>query len=265
MPKLIVLKLGGSVITKKSENKSEVNRENLDRLAKEISEARKEKKFGLMVVHGAGPFGHVLAKKYELDKGLRNEKQLEGFAKTHQSMERLNEQVVGTLQKHGINAIAYQPSSLGLLKNKKIIQFPTGVIKGFLDLGMVPVSYGDVLVDLETGINILSGDHLVPYLAKELEADRVIIATDVDGIYNGDPKTNKNAKPVKEINSKNFKKIRIGGSKAVDVTGGMKRKVQELLEIAKLGIESQIIGAAKKGNLKMALLGNKKIGTIIKN
>ncbi len=47
--KLIILKLGGSVITKKSEEKAEINQRNLNRLAKEIAQAKKQRKFRLVV------------------------------------------------------------------------------------------------------------------------------------------------------------------------------------------------------------------------
>ncbi len=265
MPELIILKLGGSVITKKSEEKAEVNEENLKRLVREIAEARRENNFRLMVVHGAGPFGHVPAKKYGLDRGLRDDTQLEGFSATHQSMERLNFSVVDFLRKEGINAIAYQPSTLGILKDKGLIYFPTEVLEKLLDMNMVPVAYGDVLVDEKTGINILSGDHLVPYLARKLKADRVVIATDVHGIFNLDPKKYKDAELIKEITSENVKLIReIGTSKRTDVTGGMERKLNELLNLAKYGIESEIISALKPGILKRALLGEKGLGTLIK-
>lgn len=60
---LIILKLGGSAITAKDESRPEVNAANLERLAGEIAEARKEADLSMFIVHGAGPFGHVPAKR----------------------------------------------------------------------------------------------------------------------------------------------------------------------------------------------------------
>lgn len=263
---IIILKLGGSVITKKSEGKKEVNEKNLKRLAKEIFYVKKKKKknLSLVIVHGAGHFGHTIAKEYELNKGFKDERQIEGMIKTHQSMENLNFKVVKILQDVGLNAISFQPSSTGILKNKKLIFFPTKVIKEFLKLDLIPVLYGDVLIDKKTRINILSGDHLVPYLAKKLNADRVILCTDVDGVFDLDPKKNKDAKLISFLSKKNLYKIKLGRSKSTDVTGGMKRKVQELLDIAKKGIKSNIINGFKPGLLKKALLNENRLGTTIK-
>ena len=49
-------------------------------------------------------------------------------------------------------------------------------------------------------------------------------------------------------------------NKYVDVTGGMKKKVEIALSIAKLGVKSHIIG---RKNLRNTLLGNKFFGTVV--
>lgn len=263
MKKLVVIKLGGSVITKKSEGKLEVDAKNLKRVCREVSQALKEGGFNLVVVHGAGPFGHVLAKKYLLAEGLRGRKQVEGMAKTHASMEKLNAAVVSALQDAGVPAIAFQPSAGGVLEDGRLVAFPLEAAKRMLEIGLVPVGYGDVLVDTTTGVNILSGDHLVPYLALELAASRVVIATDVDGIYDGDPKDGK-ARRIPVITRKNIDSVRLGGSKGVDVTGGMRRKVWELLEIAGLGTSSQVVSGLKAGSVRKALSGDNSLGTLIR-
>lgn len=261
---LVVLKLGGSVITRKSENKQEVNPKNLSRLAGEVSQAlKKNKKLKLVVVHGAGPFGHVLAKKYRLHEGLKSRKQVKGMALTHQSMEKLNIQVVEALQSKGVDAVTIQPSAVGVLWNSKLSHFPTGVIEALLVLGIVPVLYGDVLLDEETGVNILSGDHLVPYMARKLKADRVIVATDTPGIFDKDPKKNKDAKLIKRLDKNKLKKIKLTGSRAVDVTGGMERKVRELMELTKHKTKVKIVSALKPGLVKDAVLGKQVEGTTI--
>ncbi len=262
---LIVVKLGGSAITAKDEDKPEVNSSNLDRLAKEMTEAWNESGFSMVVVHGAGPFGHVPARKYDLDKGLKGSWQIEGISETHQSMEGLNYRVVDSLRRAGLPAVAFQPSAGGVLRNGRLVSFPIYVLKELLKLGIVPVAYGDVLFDREKGVSILSGDHLVPYLAKKLNADRVILVADVPGIFDRDPKKNKDAKIIKELGRKNVGLVKeIGSAKGVDVTGGMKGKLGELLRLAGMGIESEIVCGFEDGTLKRALLGERGLGTIIK-
>ncbi|MBN2251994.1 MAG: isopentenyl phosphate kinase family protein [Candidatus Altiarchaeota archaeon] len=264
-PGLVIVKLGGSAITRKDDGKADVNRDNLERLAKEIANARNGKGFPLIVVHGAGPFGHVPAKKYRLDKGITEAAQIEGIAITHSSMEELNTIVVDELRKNRIPAISFQPSAGGILRDGRLVKFPADVMEKMLDTGLVPVSYGDVLCDENKGVGILSGDHLVPYLAKKLEAQKVVLVADVAGIFDRDPKKNRKAKLLKEVDRKNAGEIlEIGAGKGVDVTGGMERKLGELLELADEGIESEVINGFKPGLLEKALKGEKVPGTIIK-
>ena len=64
----VILKLGGSVITDKAADQGIVREADLLRIAKEVSEYRGK----MIVVHGAGSFGHTYAKKYGLDMGFEN-------------------------------------------------------------------------------------------------------------------------------------------------------------------------------------------------
>ncbi|MEM4347358.1 MAG: isopentenyl phosphate kinase [Candidatus Altiarchaeota archaeon] len=265
MQEILVLKLGGSVITKKSQNKREVNEKILKRIAKEISEAKTKRNFSLVVVHGAGAFGHVPAKKYKLNEGLKNfDKQIKGIAETHKFMEELNFRVVEALQNAKLNAIAFQPSASGVLENGKLVSFQLRILKNFLQLGIIPVLYGDVLLDRKKGIGILSGDYLVSYIAKKLNAKKVILCTDVNGVYTSDPKKDKNAKLIKKIGKVNVNEIKkLGSSTSTDVTGGMKRKIEELLKISKKGMKIKLINGFKKGLLKRELIKGDAYGTIV--
>ncbi len=258
---LIVLKLGGSVITNKSEDKFEVNEENLTRLSKEIQEALNNSKTRLFIVHGAGPFGHMYAEAYGLTDGLKDCRQVEGFSMTHKSMEKLNSIVVESLVDVGIDAIAYQPSACAVLKDRKIVQMELKPLKKMLEMGLVPVGYGDVLIDESTGLNILSGDHLVPYIASELGAKRVIIATDYNGVFEGKPGQ---SKKLDGITRENIDILDGRKTSGTDVTGGIKRKVLELLDLAEAGIPSEILSGNEKDCVKRALMGEEGIGTVIK-
>ena len=262
---IVIVKLGGSVITHKDESRPEVNSANLERLCDEIGDALEDTHFSLIVVHGAGPFGHVPAKKYALSEGLKSKDQIMGFSETHHAMGELNHKVVETLRNKGIPAVAFQPSAGGLLQNGELVEFPIHVVRKFLTAGLVPVSYGDVLIDIKRGCGILSGDHLVPYLAESMRVQRVILVADVPGIFDRDPKKDPDAKIIKVLGRKKLREIKeIGTAKGIDVTGGMKRKLDELLHLADIGIESEIIGGLEKETLYRTLKGERGLGTIIK-
>ena len=84
-------------------------------------------------------------------------------------------------------------------------------------------------------------------------------------MFTGDPTKNKNAKHIPKITKSNIGEVGqyLAGSSGIDVTGGMKHKVEKMLELAEKGLPSQIINGLVPGNLKKALLGEKVKGTII--
>lgn len=261
---LIILKIGGSVITHKTQNIKKIHQKNLDRICAEIAKSKKKNDFSLVIVYGVGSFGHIIAKKFKLNEGYKNKSQIKPISDVHLDLLTLNIAVIKTLKKHGLMAVSILPSSAWKLTDGEMIGCEFAVIKNFINLGLIPVLHGDLLTDESYGFKILSGDHIVVYLAKNLKADRVIIGTDTDGVFDSDPKINKNAKLIKQIDKNSVKNINIEGSQAIDVTGGMEGKVNELLKLANHKIESQIINISKPEILKKSLEGKEGLGTRIK-
>jgi len=109
---------------------------------------------------------------------------------------------------------------------------------------------------------VLSGDQIIKFLAENLHAKRVILATDVDGIYNKNPKKYSDAHLIETVSS--LEQMETGEETNTDVTGGMGGKVSELLELLELKIESEIINANTEGNIRKALNGENVTGTRIK-
>jgi len=268
---LILVKLGGSIITNKNVPFSE-DLSAIQRLVKEIHEARQEKNFKLIVGHGGGSYPHTPAKEFHTNEGIIDQRSYEGIAKVQDAASRLNRIIVRELIKTGENAVSIHLSSCGVAEDGEIKEMFLEPIKRLLDFNMVPVPYGDVCLDLKKGCTILSTEQILNYLGKSLNnlgkeyrVSRIIICTDVGGVFTGDPKINKNVEFIPKITPKNFEKIKqyLIGSLGIDVTGGMAHKVRRMLELAKLGIESEVIDAKKPGLLKKTLLGEKGIGTVI--
>ncbi|MDI6806302.1 MAG: isopentenyl phosphate kinase [Candidatus Aenigmarchaeota archaeon] len=273
MGELILLKLGGSVVTDKSKPFTE-DIKIIRRLAREIHAARKEKNFRLVVGHGGGSYPHVPAKKYKTNEGVVNKKSCEGIAKVQDAASTLNRIIVRELIAAGECAVSIHLSSSCVTENGEIKYMFLKPIKKLLDLNMIPVPYGDVCLDSEKGCSILSTEKILSYLAKKLptmekkyKVSRILICTKVPGVFTGDPIKNPNAKHIPLVTPKNLKEIinYVKGSAGIDVTGGMLHKVEMLLELAKKEIESEIINATKPGILKRALLGERGLGTIIRS
>ena len=266
--KLIVLKIGGSVCTEKESNKAKARLSVIRRVAREIKSAKRRHKFKLVLVHGAGPFGHKFVNDYRIKNGVKkkNKKQVEGFVRTHNSMEDLNKIFMDVLRRHDLLGFPIQTSAFVVQNGKKISKFDTSLIKELLKFdNVIPIMYGDMVIDAKQGASVISGDAIVSHLAKKLDADLVLLGGDVDGIYTADPKRSWDAKLVREINSRNFSKILsfVKEASTVDVTRGMKGKMLEVKKIAK-GKRVVIFNLNKKDNLRDLLSAKKGIGTELK-
>ena len=262
---MIIIKIGGSALTVKDADKPTLDEDNLERIAGELSAYNDD----MIIVHGAGSYGHIYAKKYGIGDVISNVNdhlyKLEGVCRTQASVQLLNYMVCEKLQEKGIPAIGMTPSAYMTTNNKRIDMCDTGLIRKYLDNGFVPVLYGDAVLDNNDYMKyaIISGDQIITYLAEDLNADRVILSSDVDGIYTDNPKTNPDAELLEVVTRDTDLKTTENENQA-DVTGGMYGKIRELLDLADHGIESLIINADKPGNIRLAVSGQKVKGTLIK-
>ena len=250
---LIILKIGGSVITEKS-SISRARDAEIDRISHEIAAFCKDSDSQIILVHGAGSFGHPQAMKYRLNEGF----DAQGAYLTHVSVKLLNSKVVESLNNAGVHALPVHPLSSCILENGKLIDFQLGSIKVMLEKGIVPVLHGDVVMDITRGASVLSGDRIIPYLALSLKASKIGAGSDVDGVLD------EKEAVIKKITPFNFLDLKksIKGSGSTDVTGGMLGKVSELLELAGKGVDSRIFNASRKGVVSRFLYGED-VGTLI--
>lgn len=230
---LFVIKLGGSVITYKSHPSGKLRLGRIQEIAYEIKQAQEKKDFDLILVNGAGSYGHPIAKSYDTAWGVKNKAQIRGFCEIKYIVNQLTAKLNKTFLTAGLNVFSCQTSSLVIQNKGKIFSFNMAPIKQLVKLRVVPMLSGDVVADVSWGGSICSGDALAPYLAKELKATKVLFASDVDGIFDRNPQKYKNAQLIPEINKQNFSKIigSIEESSHVDVTGGMRGKILKLASL----------------------------------
>lgn len=107
---LTILKIGGSVITDK-DSVSVAKKDEIDRISQEIAAFRKEVKMPLILVHGAGSFGHPQAIEH-MSKGFN----ANGAYLTHTSVKALNSMVVDSLNKAGLTALPVHPLTHACLR-----------------------------------------------------------------------------------------------------------------------------------------------------
>jgi len=225
---VIVLKLGGSVITDKDERET-VDLDALARLAGTIGNADVD---DLVVVHGAGSFGHFYADKHDVST-TDGTHDATAVREIHDSMARLNTAVLDYLDDAGIEGVPVRPFSAARRDAAAESEFYTKQVASMLEEGFTPVLHGDVIVQEGAGATIVSGDEVVTELASALDADRVGLCSTVPGVLDdGDD-------VLPEIDAYDDVADVLGDSESTDVTGGMAGKVRELLA---LGAPASIFG-----------------------
>lgn len=232
MGELVFLKLGGSLITDKRRFET-ARMAVIERVAQEIHRAR-EARPGLRLVlgHGSGSFGHFYADRFKVHKGHLED--WRGYAETAAAVQRLNRLVADALLKEGVPAISMQPSASACCHAGELVELALNPIATLLEHGAVPLIYGDVALDTAQGCTILSTEQIMVYLARTLRPRRIIVAGEVAGVYSGDPQRDAIVRLVPAITFQNYAQVQemLSTSFGVDVTGGMRQKVQLLFDLA---------------------------------
>jgi len=240
------------VLTEKHTGKKRVRMEVLDRIASEIApRARK-----LILVHGAGSFGHPEAQMY----GVGERFSIEGVLKTHQSVCLLNRIVVSALVRGGVPAVSVSPMGCATADDGRLVSMEVAPIHHMVECGLVPVLHGDVVMDTTLGASVVSGDALVAHVAKELGAHHVGMGTSTQGVL--DP----HGHTIPELTEHDLEQVKkwLLPPTGADITGGMAGKLEELLRLASEGIESWIFSALDEGAVA-AFLDGHPVGTRVRN
>ncbi|MBR5954574.1 MAG: hypothetical protein IK021_04055 [Methanobrevibacter sp.] len=120
---MIILKIGGSILTNKDSSESEVDVKSLKRIAFEIMSSLDKSSKELIIVHGAGSFGHPPAKKYKIgekfDKAEYPLKRI-GLCETQNAVKRLNMHVCEAFIQEGLPVVAIPASCFMTETNKWI-------------------------------------------------------------------------------------------------------------------------------------------------
>ena len=225
---VVVLKLGGSVITDK-ERPEALDGPALDAAADAIADADVS---DLVVVHGGGSFGHHNASEHGVSK-TDGSRDAAAAVEIHGAMKTLNDFVLARLHERDVPAVPVHPFSAARRNREGDLRLMTEQVETMLGEGFVPILHGDVVAHEDAGVTILSGDEVVTAVARGVDADRVGFCSTVPGVLDDEGEI------VAEIRSYDEVASYVGESDTTDVTGGMAGKVRALLS---LGAPATIFG-----------------------
>ena len=247
--KMILIKLGGSVITDKSAYRT-FRTETVARLASEIAASGKQ----VVIVHGAGSFGHIVAKENAIMDGYREPSQIPAAARVMADGRELSGMFVEELLKAGIPAVSVAPGSCFVLDDAKLVMTDTEAVTRLLQIGIMPVLFGDVCADRERGFSIVSGDQIMEKLCDLLNPEKVIFVSDVDGLYDRNPKLDHKARMIGCVTKESLAAID-SSSDVDDVTGGIRGKMESMLRMTDETRKCILVNGNAPGRLKSLLKG----------
>ena len=255
---MILIKLGGSVITDKTQYRT-FNKDTIRRLCEEIHASGAE----TLIVHGAGSFGHVLAKEYSLQNGFSTSDQIPAVARVQYDVRELNLMVINELLNAGIPAMSVPPGSCFVMDDGKLILDDPEVLLSASKIKIMPVLFGDVVFDRRRGFSICSGDQIMEVLCKLYDPDKVVFVSDVDGLFDKDPKKNPDAELLTEVTFDILERVS-GKSSVDDVTGGVMAKAESMLRMTSSNRDCVLVNGSVPGRLHSLLKGDKVISTTAK-
>ena len=252
---MMLVKLGGSVITEKGSYRT-LRADALSRLAQEI----KASGAAVMIVHGAGSYGHIVAARHQLQKGYSNPSQIKGAAQVMEDVRALNLEVVSRLNRAGVASVSLPPSAVAELSGGALSGLDLDRFGRYNDLGIVPVTFGDVALDSKRKFGICSGDQLMESLAERFRPERIIFVTDVDGVFTADPHSDPRASLIENVDRAALDALPRSQRNA-DVTGSIFGKIEVMMRIASHGGDAVAINGLAPGRLEAALRGQRVIGS----
>jgi isopentenyl phosphate kinase len=249
---LVFVKLGGSLITDKTRPETP-RRDVIARLADEVRQALDARPDLLVLLgHGSGSFGHWHANRYGTRDGVCGREAWIGYAQVAASAARLNRLVTDVFLDAGVPVLALQPSASARCRDGVLIDLDTKPIRRALEERLVPLIYGDVALDEVRGGTIISTEEIMAFLAGELRPGRILLLGETAGVYGPEGGI------ISCIAADNMEVVAssLGGSRGVDVTGGMFSKVCQMLALvqSRPGLLVHILSGMEPGLLARALL-----------
>jgi len=141
-----------------------------------------------------------------------------------------------------------------------------GTFEALLKMGVIPIVNENDSVcieEIESEHRIFGdNDTLSAYVAALVEADMLVILSDIDGLYDSDPRKNPDAKLIPVVTEIGEKIIEIAGGVGSSLgTGGMATKLIAARIAGEAGVDTVITNGSMPENLYLAAHGGN-VGTL---
>jgi len=252
--KRIVVKIGTNILTKNGG----VDVAYVRRVAGQVSSLQKTGRQVVVVSSGAIGMG---AGQLDLTKRVTDIKARQACAAIGQPL--LMQEYRKSFLRHGIT-VAQVLLTAEVLNNRKTYLNLRNSIETLLKLGVVPIlNENDSVSTDEIGTTFGDNDKLSALVASKIDADLLIMLSDIDALYDKNPRKFADAQPILSVYEITQDIVRSAGGKGSQhATGGMKTKLEAAKIASNAGCRMVLANGRLKNVIGRIMAGEEIIGTI---
>ena len=244
--KRVVVKIGSSLV---ASSEGGLHRDRIARLAKEFAALQSNNKELVIVSSGAIVAGiaHLELDAYPQELPLRQAAAAVGQSRVLQAYETAFEE-----SGHKIAQVLLTHQDLG---GRRRFLNARHTLTKLIRLGVIPIINENDTVSTEE-IRFGDNDALAGQIAHLVDADLLVILSDVNGLYEADPHLNPSAKFISFIPAitKHIESL-AGGSRSQASRGGMVTKIQAAKQAGRFGVPTLLLNGETPHALGKALEG----------
>jgi glutamate 5-kinase len=251
--KRIVIKIGTSTLS----TASGINTDYIKTLAQQVAHLIKSNRQVLIVSSGAIGMG---ATRLKLSGPVTDMKMRQACAAIGQPL--LMHEYHKAFTDVGLVVSQVLLTAEVLNKRKSYLNL-RNAIESLLRLGVVPIiNENDSVATDEIGTAFGDNDKLSALVASKIDADLLIMLTDIDALYDKDPRRNSDARPLHVVEEITDDIIKAAGKRgSMHSTGGMKTKLKAAQIAATAGCR-MVLAGGKESQVIQNIIEGKDIGTL---
>lgn len=254
----IVIKIGSRVLTQID---GQLNEDVIAHLVKDVAMLKEAGKKIVIVSSGAvscGRMAEELRGNFSVDAGNQNKTAIREQILASIGQPTLMSIYISEFEKHSIKCAQALVTRADFADRHRYLSMRT-VTENMFNLGIVPIfNENDFLSPKE--LDFSDNDQLACMITAMLGAERLIILTNVDGVYDRSP-NDAGAKLLSEITDIGGIISKIKSSTSVGGKGGMRSKLSSAELITTLGTPMHIANGFTKDVVSRIILRNERIGT----
>lgn len=247
----IVVKVGTSTLTYE---RGTMNLKLIDRLAMVLSDLRNQGKEIILVSSGA--IGIALG-KLGLSEKPKDTKGKQAIAAVGQCELMYLYDKMFSEYNNTVAQVLVTRDDIAVPRRKRNIQ---NTVTALLEMGIIPIVNENDTVSYDE-IEIGDNDTLSAYVADMVDADLLVLFSDIDGLYNDDPHKNKDAEFLPVVYDIDAVRSVAGGAGTSRGTGGMVTKLDAAQRATEAGIH-MIIANGNNVDAIYDILEGKPVGTL---